>query len=91
MSKTLGEMAPGRIGLLRRTLPDAQAQPLMSPTWIKPPPDSLTGEFPGGFQCAECGFYFSRNQIKDVNGEYYCRSGMGHNRTQPNGAREETR
>ncbi len=33
----------------------------------------------GGFQCADCGYYFSRSRIKDIAGEYYCRDGMGHN------------
>jgi hypothetical protein len=33
-----------------------------------------------GWQCVECGHYFDRSQIKDIDGEYYCRSGQGHNR-----------
>ncbi|WP_433460652.1 hypothetical protein [Micromonospora sp. CA-248212] len=32
-----------------------------------------------GYQCADCGHYFDRNRIVDINGEYYCRDGMGHN------------
>jgi hypothetical protein len=33
-----------------------------------------------GWQCAECGHFFPRNQVRDISGEYYCRDGMGHNR-----------
>jgi hypothetical protein len=33
-----------------------------------------------GWQCAECGHYFPRNQIKDIGGEYYCRDNQGHNK-----------
>jgi hypothetical protein len=33
-----------------------------------------------GWQCAECGHYFDRSQIKDIGGEYYCRDRKGHNR-----------
>lgn len=41
------------------------------------PPGSLPiGE---GYQCAECGHYFPRNRIRDIDGEYYCRNTMGHN------------
>lgn len=51
----------------------------MPNTWISAPSGSLAGEFPAGYQCADCGFYFPRTRIKDVGGEYYCRRGMGHN------------
>jgi hypothetical protein len=31
-----------------------------------------------GWQCAECGHYFGRSRVHDIGGEYYCRTGMGH-------------
>lgn len=43
--------------------------------------DRPAGALPAGtgYQCAECGFYFPRAMVKDVAGEYYCRTTVGHN------------